>query len=104
MLEYYDAVEDMEYVGGMAELKAWLHTRSPAFSERARRFGLPKPRGLLLLGVQGGGQVDCWPVEVAPAALGYGQSVQRDGGLFGAEYSCCLAPGRIRISMCVVAG
>ena len=56
MLEYYDAVEDMAYVGGMNELKAWLRKRSLAFSERARRFGLPEPRGLLLLGVQGSGK------------------------------------------------
>jgi SpoVK/Ycf46/Vps4 family AAA+-type ATPase len=56
VLEYYDAVEDMAYVGGMAELKAWLRKRGLAFSERARRFGLPEPRGLLLLGVQGGGK------------------------------------------------
>jgi ATP-dependent 26S proteasome regulatory subunit len=56
VLEYFDAVEDMAYVGGMAELKAWLRKRGLAFSERARRFGLPEPRGLLLLGVQGGGK------------------------------------------------
>lgn len=56
VLEYYDAVEDMAYVGGMSELKAWLRKRNLAFSERARRFGLPEPRGLLLLGVQGGGK------------------------------------------------
>jgi ATPase family associated with various cellular activities (AAA)/AAA+ lid domain len=56
VLEYYDASEDMAYVGGMADLKVWLRTRSLAFSERARRFGLPEPRGLLLLGVQGGGK------------------------------------------------
>jgi len=56
VLEYYDAVQDMAYVGGMAELKMWLGKRSLAFSERARRFGLPEPRGLLLLGVQGGGK------------------------------------------------
>ena len=56
VLEYYDAVEDMAFVGGMPELKAWLRKRSLAFSERARRFGLPEPRGLLLLGVQGGGK------------------------------------------------
>jgi SpoVK/Ycf46/Vps4 family AAA+-type ATPase len=56
VLEYYDAVEDMAYVGGMGELKAWLQKRSLAFGERARRFGLPEPRGLLLLGVQGGGK------------------------------------------------
>ena len=56
VLEYYDAVVDMAYVGGMAELKAWLRKRSLAFSDRARRFGLPEPRGLLLLGVQGAGK------------------------------------------------
>jgi SpoVK/Ycf46/Vps4 family AAA+-type ATPase len=56
VLEYYDAVQDMAYVGGMSELKAWLRKRSLAFSERARRFGLPEPRGLLLLGVQGSGK------------------------------------------------
>lgn len=56
ILEYYEAVEEMDYVGGMAELKAWLEKRRLAFTERARKFGLPEPRGLLLLGVQGGGK------------------------------------------------
>ncbi len=56
ILEYYEAVEEMDYVGGMAELKAWLDKRRLAFTERARKFGLPEPRGLLLLGVQGGGK------------------------------------------------
>jgi SpoVK/Ycf46/Vps4 family AAA+-type ATPase len=40
----------------MAALKEWLRKRGLAFSERARRFGLPEPRGLLLLGVQGAGK------------------------------------------------
>ncbi len=56
VLEYYEAVEEMDYVGGMADLKAWLHKRRLAFTEQARAFGLPEPRGLLLLGVQGGGK------------------------------------------------
>jgi SpoVK/Ycf46/Vps4 family AAA+-type ATPase len=56
VLEYYDAIEELAYVGGMAELKDWLRKRGLAFSERARRFGLPEPRGLLLLGVQGSGK------------------------------------------------
>ena len=56
VLEYYDDVQDLAYVGGMSELKAWLRKRGLAFSERARRFGLPEPRGLLLLGVQGSGK------------------------------------------------
>jgi len=56
ILEYYQAVEEMAYVGGMGKLKTWLHKRKLAFTEQAREFGLPEPRGLLLLGVQGGGK------------------------------------------------
>jgi SpoVK/Ycf46/Vps4 family AAA+-type ATPase len=56
ILEYYQAVEEIAYVGGMADLKAWLDKRRLAFTEQARAFGLPEPRGLLLLGVQGGGK------------------------------------------------
>jgi SpoVK/Ycf46/Vps4 family AAA+-type ATPase len=56
VLEYFDAEEDMTAVGGMPLLKDWLAKRSLAFSERARQFGLPEPRGLLLLGVQGAGK------------------------------------------------
>jgi SpoVK/Ycf46/Vps4 family AAA+-type ATPase len=40
----------------MAAIKEWLRKRGLAFSERARHFGLPEPKGLLLLGVQGAGK------------------------------------------------
>jgi SpoVK/Ycf46/Vps4 family AAA+-type ATPase len=56
ILEYFEAEEDLSYVGGMALLKDWLAKRSLALSERARQFGLPTPKGLLLLGVQGAGK------------------------------------------------
>ncbi len=56
MLEYYDANEDMSSVGGLEELKGWVQKRTVAFSEQAREFGLPAPKGLLLLGVQGCGK------------------------------------------------
>src|ERR1700730_8461413 len=56
LLEYYPAEEDLAGVGGLDDLKAWLETRSAAFSEPARKFGLPAPKGLLLLGVQGCGK------------------------------------------------
>jgi hypothetical protein len=56
LLEYYDAVEPMEYIGGMAALKEWLQRRALAFSKKARAFGLPAPKGVLLLGVQGCGK------------------------------------------------
>ena len=43
-------------MGGLEALKEWLVKRSAAFSDQARQFGLPSPRGILLLGVQGCGK------------------------------------------------
>ncbi len=43
-------------VGGLENLKAWLALRKSAFSQRARDFGLPQPRGMLLVGLPGGGK------------------------------------------------
>jgi AAA+ superfamily predicted ATPase len=53
LLEFVNVEEDL---GGLDELKSWLTGRSGAFSEPARKFGLPAPKGLLLLGVQGCGK------------------------------------------------
>ncbi len=56
VLEYFDTQEQVADIGGMEVLKGWLGSRSPAFTEKAQRFGLPAPRGVLLLGVQGCGK------------------------------------------------
>lgn len=56
LLEYFEHEEGLGEVGGLDELKTWVRSRSAAFTERARRFGLPEPKGLLLLGVQGCGK------------------------------------------------
>ncbi|MCY1073197.1 AAA family ATPase [Archangium lansingense] len=56
LLEYYPPEQDLGHVGGLQNLKQWLTQRTAAFGERARQFGLPEPRGLLLLGVQGCGK------------------------------------------------
>jgi len=56
LLEYYPAEENLGHVGGLQNLKTWLGQRTTAFGEKARQFGLPEPRGLLLLGVQGCGK------------------------------------------------
>jgi len=56
LLEYFESKETIADVGGLARLKGWLASRQGAFSEEARRFGLPEPKGLLLLGVQGCGK------------------------------------------------
>lgn len=56
MLEYYAAPERFGSIGGLDELKRWLRQRGRAFSESARLFGLPSPKGLLLVGVPGCGK------------------------------------------------
>ena len=40
-------------------LKDWLQKRAVAFTDEARAFGLPAPKGILLLGVQGCGKSLC---------------------------------------------
>src|SRR5213075_3107882 len=56
LLEFVNADVDLDTVGGLDSLKRWLSDRSSAFGEPARKFGLPPPKGLLLLGVQGCGK------------------------------------------------
>ena len=46
----------LDDVGGMDNLKEWLRRRRRALSPQARDFGLPAPRGVLLIGVQGCGK------------------------------------------------
>ena len=56
LLEYTSADENLANVGGLDNLKRWLARRGAAFGDKARAFGLPAPKGLLLLGVQGCGK------------------------------------------------
>lgn len=56
LLEYYDFSENIGTVGGLDKLKMWLNQRGMAFSQKARDFGLPEPKGIMLLGVQGCGK------------------------------------------------
>lgn len=59
LLEYHATNENFSSIGGLAALKDWLGKRSTAFTEEARAFGLPSPRGILMLGVQGCGKSLC---------------------------------------------
>ena len=56
ILEFFDARAKMDEVGGLENLKTWLSKRRQAFTEKARSYGLPHPKGLLLLGIQGCGK------------------------------------------------
>jgi ATPase family protein associated with various cellular activities (AAA) len=55
-LTFLDDETALADVGGLGELKSWLAERRRAFTDEAAAFGLPTPRGLLLLGVQGCGK------------------------------------------------
>lgn len=56
ILEYYPASEAFSDVGGMDLLKEWMSQRTASFTDKAREYGLPEPKGVLLLGVQGCGK------------------------------------------------
>ena len=56
VLEFCATATGTEAIGGLDVLKGWLQQRHRAFSDEARRFGLPMPRGVLLVGPQGTGK------------------------------------------------
>jgi SpoVK/Ycf46/Vps4 family AAA+-type ATPase len=56
ILEYSSVSEKITNLGGLDNLKDWLKKRKTAFSIQASNYGLPTPRGLLLIGIQGTGK------------------------------------------------
>lgn len=56
ILEFFEPDTDMNQIGGLDTIKAWLKKRHRAFSPEAEKYGLVKPKGVLLVGVQGCGK------------------------------------------------
>nr|YP_010241985.1 hypothetical protein LV970_pgp135 [Coscinodiscus granii]QTI82900.1 hypothetical protein [Coscinodiscus granii] len=56
ILEYWSSAEKIQNLGGVDILKDWLKKRKTSFSIQASNYGLPTPRGLLLIGIQGTGK------------------------------------------------
>jgi len=56
ILEYWSVNEKISNLGGLNNLKDWLNKRKTAFTIQASNYGLPTPRGLLLIGIQGTGK------------------------------------------------
>src|SRR6185369_10130570 len=56
LLEILDASENLDSIGGLEVLKTWLLKRKMAFSQRAIEYGLPTPKGLMILGIAGTGK------------------------------------------------
>jgi SpoVK/Ycf46/Vps4 family AAA+-type ATPase len=56
ILEYWSVDETISKIGGVDNLKNWLKKRKTSFGLQASNYGLPTPRGLLLVGIQGTGK------------------------------------------------
>ena len=56
ILEFFTTKESLKTVGGLENLKQWVRMRQEAFTEEARKYGIPNPKGVLLVGIQGTGK------------------------------------------------
>lgn len=56
ILEFFNSRESLKSVGGLENLKHWVKMRQDAFTDEARRYGIPNPKGVLLVGIQGTGK------------------------------------------------
>nr|YP_010336894.1 hypothetical protein MW574_pgp188 [Madagascaria erythrocladioides]QUE28931.1 Ycf46 [Madagascaria erythrocladioides]UNJ16479.1 hypothetical protein [Madagascaria erythrocladioides] len=56
ILEFCPPEATLKDIGGLDNLKEWLNLRSKSFSEQAALYGLPSPKGLMLVGIQGTGK------------------------------------------------
>ncbi|MFB8797388.1 MAG: AAA family ATPase [Microcoleus sp.] len=56
ILEFVNSRESLKTVGGLDNLKQWVKMRKDAFTDEARSYGIPNPKGVLLVGIQGTGK------------------------------------------------
>jgi hypothetical protein len=57
VLEWFDPLPGgLDAVGGLDALKAWLMSRAAAYTASARAYGLPAPKGALVVGIPGTGK------------------------------------------------
>jgi AAA+ superfamily predicted ATPase len=56
LVEVVQTSTSLDDIGGLGLLKEWLQRRAGAFSESAKTYGLPAPKGLLIVGIPGTGK------------------------------------------------
>jgi MoxR-like ATPase len=56
LLEYFPSETNAAELGGFEGLKRWLAYARVGFTDQARKFNLPAPKGILIVGIQGCGK------------------------------------------------
>ncbi|MBR1654468.1 MAG: AAA family ATPase [Clostridia bacterium] len=56
LLEFYPTNETLDSIGGLKNFTSWAEKRIEAYSEEAQEYGLPYPKGVLLVGIPGCGK------------------------------------------------
>ena len=101
LLEYYDASEDFSNIGGLSVLKDWLTKRAIAFTDDARAFGLPAPKGHFAAGRAGLRQKPVRQgrfaaVATAAAAVRHGPDVRQPRRFVGGKRAAGHRRGGVR--------
>ncbi len=56
VLEFVTPDATLDQVGGFSSFKEWLRKRQRVFTDEAREYGLPFPKGILIVGIAGSGK------------------------------------------------
>ncbi len=56
LVDVVEATTSLDSIGGLGLLKEWLVRRGGAFGNSAKAYGLPAPKGLLIVGIPGTGK------------------------------------------------
>lgn len=56
LLEIFQSTVSLADIGGLETLKDWVSKRRLAFSRKAQDYGLPSPKGVLVVGIPGTGK------------------------------------------------
>jgi len=56
ILEFVSSDLNADDIGGLENLKAWIAKRNNSWTEEAKRYGVPAPKGVLITGVPGCGK------------------------------------------------
>jgi ATP-dependent 26S proteasome regulatory subunit len=56
VLEIFETLVSAKDIGGLQILKHWIGRRKLAFTKKAKEYGLPTPKGVLIVGIPGSGK------------------------------------------------